>query len=80
MDFHLWRLGRKSCDAALAACSVLICFIVSLVSTMSLALTDRLIERFLRSTLITIASTLSPSLRCVRRSSTRSRENSEARR
>src|SRR5262245_35087065 len=66
--------------AALAAFSVRSCFIASVSSAASFAFTDRLIDRFLRSTLMIIATTLSPSFTAVRRSSMRSRENSEARR
>src|SRR5581483_301746 len=52
----------------------------SVSSATLLALIDKLIARFLRSTLMIMALTASPSFRCVRMSSTRSRETSEARR
>src|SRR6185436_18802510 len=71
---------RLVLPAALAAFSLRSCFIESLSSAMSFAFTERLIERFLRSTLMIIAVTLSPSFSTLERSSTRSRENSEARR
>src|SRR3989440_566895 len=71
---------RLVAPALAAACSLRSCFIASVSSARSLALTDTLIDRFLRSTLMIIACTVSPSFKWVRRSSTRSRENSEARR
>src|SRR5919201_5211093 len=71
---------RLVAPALAAACSLFRCFIASLSSARSFAFTDRLIERFLRSTLMIIACTVSPSFRCFARSSTRSRANSEARR
>ena len=79
-SFALSSAPRLVLPAALAAFSVLSCFMASVSSAASFAFTARLIERFLRSTLMIIAVTLSPSFRTVRRSSTRSRENSEARR
>src|SRR5450755_3970992 len=60
--------------------SVLMRCIASDSSALSLALIDRLMERFLRSMLMIIVDTESPSLRCERMSSTRSRATSEARR
>src|SRR5258706_5458886 len=71
---------RLVAPALAAAFSVRICFIAAVSSDWSLALTDRLIERFLRSTLMIIAFTVSPSLSTLDRSSMRSRENSDARR
>src|SRR5438105_2087208 len=71
---------RFVAPALAAAFSVRSCFIASVSSERSFAFTERLIERFLRSTLMIIACTLSPSFRCLVRSSMRSRENSEARR
>src|SRR6185503_14287362 len=59
---------RFVAPALAAAFSVRSCFIASVSSASSLAFTDRLIERFLRSTLMIIACTASPSFRCVRRS------------
>src|SRR5260221_135411 len=85
LELLLSSLARSSAPrlvlpAALAAFSVRICFITSVSSDMSFAFTERLIERFMRSTLMIIAVTESPSLSTLERSSTRSRENSEARR
>src|SRR5467141_292467 len=65
---------------ALAALSLWSLAIASFSSAKSFCLTERLMVRFLRSTLMIIAVTLSPSLRWLRASSTRSREISEARR
>src|SRR6266571_2394377 len=64
----------------LAALSLWSLAIASFSSANSFCLTERLMVRFLRSTLMIIAVTLSPSLRWLRASSTRSREISEARR
>src|SRR5512135_1889342 len=74
------RVPRLVAPALAAAFSLRSCFIASVSSDRSFAFTERLTERLLRSTLMIIALTLSPSFRSVRRSSTRSRENSEARR
>src|SRR3954471_5494886 len=74
------RAPRLVAPALAAAFSVRSCFMASVSSERSFAFTERLIERFLRSTLMIIACTVSPSFRCARRSSIRSRENSEARR
>src|SRR3954454_9417039 len=74
------RDPRLVAPALAAAFSVRSCFMASVSSERSFAFTERLIERFLRSTLMIMACTVSPSFRCARRSSIRSRENSEARR
>src|SRR4029453_6731509 len=60
--------------------SVVIRCIASPSSALSFALIERLMPRFLRSMLMIIADTGSPSLRWVRMSSTRSRDSSDARR
>src|SRR5688572_18363479 len=65
---------------ALAGFSDAIFCIAADSSAISRALIDRLIARFLRSILMIMTVTGSPSFRCVRMSSTRSRATSEARR
>jgi len=62
MEFVLSSFARSSAPrlvlpAALAAFSLRICFIASVSSARSFAFTERLIERFLRSTLVIIALT-----------------------
>src|SRR5215471_4994499 len=70
----LRRAPRLVVPALAPAFSALMRWIASASSALSLALIDRLIERFLRSMLMIIAETASPSFRCERMSSTRSRE------
>ena len=82
LEAHNRAMDRAVQAGAVPITSAINCIraIVSAASALSLALIDRFSVRFLRSTLMIIAVTASPSFRWLRASSTRSDEISEARR